>query len=88
MNIEKLQDEMKKASADKASAELDRMIKIHEDIATNNKEILKRYLLSLAITPGKAAEYALTSAQGNAAIDHSRHKQIAKDLKRLKAELE
>jgi hypothetical protein len=92
VNVTKLQDEMLKATAEKADSELDRMIALHEGEVAKNKEVIKRYLLALAITPGKTPDYTLASTANVpvtiAVSQLSIHKQIVKDLEKLRAELE
>lgn len=89
MDVVKLQEEIRKATEVKAEDELDRMIKLHEDEAAKRKEEIKRYLLALAVQPGKVPDYVINStvASAVAVTEYAKHKQIAKDLRRLKAEL-
>lgn len=57
MNIEKLNDELAKASKEKAEKELERMIDIHKSAVIKDTNNIKYYLQQLATVPGKTADY-------------------------------
>ena len=84
INTDKLNEELAKASAAKATAELDRMIKLHSDEAAKQEETIKRYLLGFATTPGKAADYSTATSTASELI---KHEQVRDRLIKLKESL-
>ncbi len=84
LNVEKLDKDIKELSASRASQELDRMIKLHEDGLKNADEAVKRYIRDIAITPGKATDYTTDNANIQLIV---RHTVALKHLRKLRKQL-
>lgn len=85
MNFEKLNQDLEKASVERADAELDRMIKMHEEAAKVAKEKVKRYLQSVAVDPKVTPNF---QANNQDMTDWVWNDMRAKYLRDLKKELE
>lgn len=86
INLKKLEQQTATASAQAATAELDRMISLHEQQAIAVKNRIKRYLYNVAMHPNGERYYKGTD--GSLAISMVQHAVAAEALKELKAELE
>lgn len=84
INIKKLLDDVGQADAERATAELDRMIHIHEKTAAMHKKALKKYLLHHA----RGESHAYGGSDEGRAIRYAQHSVAAAMLRELKTELE
>lgn len=84
LNVEKLDKDIKELSAERASQELDRMIKLHSDGLNNVEEAVKRYIRDIATIPGKSTDYAVDNSNMQLIV---RHTVALKFLKKLKKQL-
>jgi len=84
MNLDKLTDELAKASAAKAGTELERMIKLHEEEVNKHYTSIKVYLQQVGTVPGKAMDY---SASNSSMTEMVRNKIALSILQELKQDL-
>lgn len=82
MNLEKLTDELAKASEAKATKELDRMIKLHEDEVEKYTNAIKYYLQQVGTVVGKPLDYALGNANMDALLRNKAAQEILLTLKK------